>query len=81
MLQLEHLALSISHFLQRKAVLVFLGSIITVLVCCIGSQCVVRLAKNYRLRLNRHYNKKRYEKAKMIQEYINRQEEAEIRRL
>ncbi len=49
-------------------------------MCCIASQCVVRVAKNYRLRLNRYYNKKRYEKAKMIQEYLNRQEEEEMKR-
>ena len=35
----------------------------------------MRLAKNYRLRLNRHYNKKRYEKAKMIQNYLNQEEQ------
>lgn len=65
--ELESLALKISDFLQHKSVLVVLGSTITVIGCCLVSQCVVRISKNYRLQLNRYYQKKRYEKAKLIQ--------------
>jgi hypothetical protein len=56
-------------------VLVVLGSTVTVMLCCLVSQCVVRISKSYRLQLNRYYQKKRYEKAKMIQQYLNDQEE------
>jgi hypothetical protein len=61
--------------LQHKSVLVVLGSTVTVMLCCLVSQCVVRISKSYRLQLNRYYQKKRYEKAKMIQQYLNDQEE------
>ena len=72
---LESVALKISDFLQHKSVLVVLGSTITVIGCCLVSQCVVRISKNYRLQLNRYYQKKRYEKAKLIQQYLNDLEE------
>ena len=43
--------------------------------CCLVSQCLVRLSKNYRLQLNKYYSKKRYEKAKLIQQYLNQEEQ------
>ena len=61
------MAVNISDFFQRKATLVILGAIVTVIGCCLVSQCVVRISKNYRLQLNRYYQRKKYEKAKMIQ--------------
>jgi hypothetical protein len=39
---------------KQKAVLIFLGSLLTVLLCCMLSQCMVRIAKYYRLQLNRY---------------------------
>lgn len=56
-----------------------MGAFFTVIVCCLASQCVVKMSKTYRLQLNRYYNKKRYEKAKMIESYLNNEEEAAAR--
>ena len=52
-----------------------MGALLTVTVCCLVSQCLVRLSKNYNLQLNKYYSKKRYEKAKMIQNYLNQEEQ------
>jgi hypothetical protein len=59
--------IGMSDFFEKRPVIVFLGALFTVLVCCLFSQCLVRLSKNYNLHLNKYYSKKRYEKAKMIQ--------------
>lgn len=60
------MASRMQQFVQQKAVLIFLGSFLTVLLCCLVSQGIVRVSKRYRLQLNKYYNKKRLEKAKMI---------------
>jgi hypothetical protein len=64
------------NIIQERTVIIFLGSFLTVLACCLISQCIVRVSKNSRLTLSRYYNKKRYEKAKMIQQYLSQEEEA-----
>jgi hypothetical protein len=61
--------------ITQKPVLIFMGALLTVTVCCLASQCLVRLSKNYNLQLNKYYSKKRYEKAKMIQNYLNQEEQ------
>jgi hypothetical protein len=33
------------------------------------------MSKNFKLQLNKYYSKKRYEKAKMIQQYLNQEEQ------
>eukprot|EP00347_Sterkiella_histriomuscorum_P013731 403363583 len=67
-------SINFQDFIQRKPVLIFLGALFTVLICCLFSQCLVRVSKNYNLTLNKYYSKKRYEKAKMIQQYLDRDE-------
>ena len=54
------------YIYTKKTFIIFVGSFITVMVCCIASQCLVRLSKNCRLQLNKYYSKKKYEKAKLI---------------
>ncbi|CDW75318.1 UNKNOWN [Stylonychia lemnae] len=66
---------SIQEFILQRHVLIFLGSVATVGACCLLSQCLVRMSKNYRLQLNKYYSKKRYEKAKLIQQYLNQEEQ------
>lgn len=60
---------------MQKHILIFLISIGSVGACCLVSQCLVRMSKNYRLQLNKYYFKKRYEKAKLIQQYLNQEEQ------
>jgi hypothetical protein len=57
----------VQQFVLQKAVLMFLCSFLTVMICCLMSQCIVKVSKRYRLQLNKYYNRKRFEKAKMIQ--------------
>eukprot|EP00347_Sterkiella_histriomuscorum_P005508 403356348 len=66
---------SIGDFIMQKHILIFMGAILTVGGCCLVSQCLVRMSKNYRLQLNKYYSKKRYEKAKLIQQYLNQEEQ------
>ncbi|CDW76734.1 UNKNOWN [Stylonychia lemnae] len=68
--------LNFQEFIQQKPVLVFLGSLFTVLICCIFSQCLVRISKNYNLSLQKYYSKKKYEKAKLIQRYLNTEDQS-----
>jgi hypothetical protein len=74
---LIHMASDFENFVKQKPVLIFLGSLITVLLCCVISQCMIRIAKTYRLHLNRYHSRKRYEKARLIQHYLNNEEEQE----
>ena len=46
--------------------LVFSFSIGTVAFCCLISQFLVKLSKNYKLQLNKYYLQKKYDKLKMI---------------
>ena len=63
--------MSLSDYLMQKHIIIFMISVGTVGGCCLVSQCLVRMSKNYRLQLNKYYSKKRYEKAKLIQQYLN----------
>ncbi len=74
----EEFELTFDEFIAQKTIVVFLLSILSVGICCLLSQCLVRFSKGYKVHLNKYYSKKRYEKAKMIQQYLNQEEQAAI---
>ncbi len=57
-----------AYIKHNKSLLLFLLSFLTVAVCCIISQVIVRISKNYRITLNKLKTRQKFEKARMIQD-------------
>jgi hypothetical protein len=65
--------------MTQRALLIFLGSLFSVALCCYLSQCIVRWSKGYKMLLNKHKTRQRFEKAKLIQRYLNSDDQKDFR--
>ena len=64
------------YWLNEKSLRIGLGfiSAFTVVACCFISQLIAEQAKKSKLKLNKHYSKKKYEKDQLIQ-FISKEQQ------
>lgn len=58
---------------KDKYAYVSIIAVVTVVLCCLFSQCMVRMSKACKLQLNAYYHKKKMEKNFLIQRYVRRE--------